>query len=82
MKNAQKTSILEMLDSSSEPISTGRLYKALLDSGEEIERPTLFEFLKRVKKKRIVKQHWNIEDGTIVFTWQLLTSLVGNLNEL
>ena len=86
MKNAQKISILGILEDSSFPISTGRLHQVLLDTGEEIERPALFVFLQNLEKKGIVSHDWEAEGedggGTIVFTWKLLTPLVGNLNDL
>ena len=86
MKNAQKISILGVLEDSSFAMSTGELHKTLQRLGEEIERPALFEFLRRIEKKGIVSHNWEIEgedgDGTIVFTWRFLTPLVGNLNDL
>lgn len=86
MKNAQKISILGILEDSSFAMSTGDLHKTLQRLGEEIERPALFEFLRRIEKKGIVSHNWETEgedgDGTIVFTWRFLTPLVGNLNEL
>lgn len=86
MKNAQKISVLGVLEDSSFVMSTGELHQNLQRLGEEIERPTLFNFLLRLDKKGIVERGWRAEgeddDGTIVFTWRFLTPLVGNLNEL